>query len=259
MYDEYMPGGNGEYHEWEYTNLGRDAYGDSYLNRRLITRDSPIRDGVYYGTYGGEAIVVDPARNPLHYNQWFKLVTEAASLHGQVQRHKILDATYSTILKQMPYSQKKVDGILARIATHEDIPRFPDGRKVELSVFMAAHVGVCRHQALAAGVMLEMARDEGHIRGQVSIDRNIRWSPKGEPDGHAWIRYTSFDHELYILDVAQEVHGRLLDLPPKIRQRYLRPEEQRGLLGPAAGRLVLPESGAIIPTVETSKPFIPTE
>lgn len=215
-----------ERHHWNYTHNAHEAFGETFAERRLIARDSPIRGGVYYGTYGGEAIVVDPNKYPDTYQQWYNLAKKAASKNGIVERGRVLEAVFDTVTKQMPYSQKGVDRLLKNIAHDKGQRTFEDGSKVELAVFMQRHVGVCRHQALAAGALLETFKDEGYIRGQISIDRNIRWSPGDEPGGHAWTRYTSHGGEVMILDVAQQYFGKLNDSPQAARWNYLRPEER---------------------------------
>ena len=136
----------------------------------------------------------------------------------------------------MPYSQRGVDRTLEDIAKRIGVAKFRDGDKVELSVFMAAGVGVCRHQALACAVTLERFKDEGHIRGSISIDRNIRRDPKMEnSDGHAWVRYTSHGGNIMILDVAQNYFGLLKDSSRDAQWNYMRPEEQQRVIAPELG------------------------
>ena len=57
---------------WAYTVDIKRA-GEAHKGRSHIGRDTPIDGGVYYGTYGGEAIVVDTEKYPEQYE---KLLTE---------------------------------------------------------------------------------------------------------------------------------------------------------------------------------------
>lgn len=223
--------------------LAEKAFGLEYAGRRLIGRDSLIRGGVYYGTYGGEAIVVDPDKFPEQYDNWYNLATNRASDQGRVQRNKVLSAVYGTVRDNMRYSQSGVEQLLAVYARRDGYDGFPDGRKLDLGVFMHGRVGVCRHQALAAGILLEKFKEAGHIRGEVSVDRNVRWNPLGDRGGHAWTRYTAYSGQVMILDVARDYFG---SLEASVQRpggwNYLRPEESHRFAAPELGRLALSES-----------------
>lgn len=226
--------------DWGYTVNFKDRHGESYQGRRIIGRDTPIDNGVYFGNYGGEALVVDSNKYPTHYERLLTEVKERASDDtGEVVRNKVLDAVFETVKKAMPYSQKGVDTLLADIARQDGHKEFKDGTKVDLSMFIEDGVGVCRHQALAAGLLLEKMKAAGHIRGDISIDRSMSWNPKGERDGHAWVRYTSHSGGVWILDVAQNYNGPLEESEGRRHGwDYLRPEEKRqrsaGHIGPQA-------------------------
>lgn len=237
---------------WGYTIDAKEAFGERYQGRRLIERDGPIDGGVYFGTYGGEALVVDSKKYPEQYDRLFEIAKKKAStieqrgkfgrkkhVQGEVQRGQVLEAVFETVKEQMKYSQEGVDKTLGSI-DHKD------GGKVDLSMFMEDGVGVCRHQALVAGVLLEKMKDEGHIRGNVSVDRNMNWSPKGEPSGHAWVRYTSHGGDVVVLDVAQDYLGFLDEtVGRKDMWNYLRPEEQRTIAGNDIGHIATPQTAAM--------------
>ena len=61
-----------------------------------------------------------------------------------------------------------------------------------------------------------MFRNDGHIHGRMSVDRNAT-----ELGGHAWCRYTNDSGEIYVLDVAYEFAG----LIEKGKWNYKRPED----------------------------------
>jgi hypothetical protein len=228
--------------DWGYTTTARKEFGSIYQGRQLIGRDMDVRGGVYYGTYKGEAIVVDPSKNPEQYRLYFEKAKQRAIENGKIQRSKVLQAVFDTVSTEMPYSQEKVDSILNDIGKAKGLPQFPDGSKIDLGVFMENHAGVCRHQALACAVLLQSFKDEGYIRGDISVDRNAVWQPNSELDGHAWVRYTSHGGNVMILDVAQGYLGLLDDAQNSARWNYLRPEEQRTDVAQQIGNLVIPES-----------------
>lgn len=223
-----MPNQHPYENEWEYTDLFAYEHGGEWLGRELIIRDSRINGGVQYGTYGGEAIVVDSDKYPEQYDRYYDQSKEQITENGVVERSQVLRAVFDTVKNNMAYSQFGVDSLLDGVARSNGLRAFADGTKVDLSAFMAAGVGVCRHQALVAGALLEKYKDEGYIRGEVSVDRNMNFRPTGESrGGHAWVRYTTNKRNIFILDVAQNYFGSLENASNKAKWNYLRPEEQR--------------------------------
>lgn len=124
-----------------------------------------------------------------------------------------------------------------------------DHRKVDLNIYIKRGVGVCRHQALFAGTLLEKFVDDGILSGHVSVERNrIRRADDSDVyDGHSWVRYTNSAGKVYILDVAQQ---RLAPLGKLMGLRsvdgsvwdYARPEDRRGSLGRTGLRVVDPQT-----------------
>lgn len=220
---------------WEYTSMIRlQNGGNIYEGRPLIGRDTPIDGGVYYGVYtdGGEAIVVDSQKYPEVYDEWSAMVRERASVNGNLIRDFILSAVYETVLEQMPYSQKGVDSL-------RKLHRNGDGQKIELSMFMEDHVGVCRHQALAAGVLIERLVKDGTLGGHVSVDRSQE-SPQGDPQGHAWVRYTNSAGRVYIIDIANKNIGTLQEANAAGDWNYMRPEDRTALQARRLGHTAFP-------------------
>jgi hypothetical protein len=210
-----------QYH-MPYTEILAERLGGEYGGRPLVARDSDVRGTVCYDQTG-EAIVTDPAKYPRQYDVYFADALYRASPDMAVERPQVLRAVFDTVKSRMAYSSTGVNHVLARAGADRL------GDKIDLSSFMAAGVGVCRHQSLAVAATLERFKDEGHIRGQVSFERATRLR-RGELDGHAWVRYTASSGARMILDVAQGYFGRLEDAPDGGRQ-YLRPEERQQALG----------------------------
>lgn len=206
----------------EYTSKAREHFGDVFKGRPLLGRDEDPRGKILYTLALGEAIVVDPTKDPVLYNQWFSEVEDRAKAGGDsVQRGYVLHAVFDQVSEKMKYSQEGVEDLLKKYNATKD------GDKIELSVFMEDGVGVCRHQALAVATLLYQAKDAGHIRGDISVDKSEQWSPNGDKGGHAWVRYTANDGDIHIVDVAQDFIGSLEDSRyRKEGWNYLRPEDK---------------------------------
>jgi hypothetical protein len=203
-------------------------------NRHAIMRDTPILEGISEGTYGKEAIVVDYNDSPEVYEDALREVLELSQEDGKVDKSKILNAVFDTVSERMPYSLSGVDKIFKYVGGI-------DNTKVGLSSYIDAKIGVCRHQALFVGVLLELLRKEGVVRGTVSFDRNINWKQDGEPGGHAWARYTNSAGEVFILDPAQKFLGSLEESVKNNLTKghgwdYARPEEREQLRNKVLGR-----------------------
>ncbi|MFA4946803.1 MAG: hypothetical protein WC607_04700 [Candidatus Micrarchaeia archaeon] len=167
-----------------------------YLGRRVITRDSPILNGVYLGANEREAIVVhdSPALKAL-----FEAAKERAQLESLNPREKedrILEAVYDTVRQKVPaLSPEQVDELLRENNVKPD-------EKVSLDSFLE-NGGECRHLNLAIAALLEKFKNEGHLPGKVSVERN---RVKGV-GGHAWAGYEHSDGKKRIADAVQNYLG----------------------------------------------------
>lgn len=172
----------------------------TYRNRPAIEDHTPIIGGVSYGEHPDEAVVVNPEGSPALYQSWYMESIARASIKGVVRRGRVLQAVYDTIDANMAYDMDGVNSIvLAR-----------RGKKIDLSRFMQQGVGVCRHMALAAGMLLELHKHDGHIRGTPRVNRSERVdNVTGKQSGHAWTRYNTNSGKAIILDNAQHYLGAL--------------------------------------------------
>ena len=208
---------------WQYTQKAENVDDLRRLikdDRYLIGRDTSVLDGIYAGSYGGEAIVVDYNREHEFYDQIADKVVDAClKQDGVIDKSLILETVFKTVTEQMPYSQAGVNELNAKYS-------IKDYQKVSLAAYAHEGVGVCRHQALLVTTILEILKNRGIVRGTASIDRSIQWPEDGDPEGHAWVRYTNNAGDVYIIDVAQQFIGTLEESQSQSRGwNYLRPGE----------------------------------
>lgn len=219
---------------WSYTQKAVDVVSyrqaierkNGRAGRETIHRDSPIDGGVYEGTYGGEAIVVDSEKYPDGIDSALDTVMERITKpDGKIDKGLVFQAVYDVVDAAMRYDAAAVEDIFQQNGG-------VDHTKIALNQYILDGVGVCRHQALFAGLLLESLQKRGIIRGRASIERNMVRNPNDDQyDGHSWVRYTNSGGEVWILDVAQQRIGKLDDLMLAREQGdlavwdYARPED----------------------------------
>lgn len=180
-----------------------------YMNRPIISRDTPINGGVYLGSAKREALVVDFEKD-VYLNNLYEEAKLGAKINGRVSKHLIIPSVYSSVKRSMP-SSKGYKLLLDRFDLRND-------KKVYLGSFIAHRTGVCRHKALACAALLERFIKEGYLSGNVSIDRN-----NNGKSAHAWTRYTCNNGTVVILDVALGYLGPLVG--PNQRWDYRRKDD----------------------------------
>lgn len=226
---------------YDYTTALDDVRNRNNLNfgRHDIARDTPVEGGVYWGSYGGEAIVVDGEKYPVGLQKALGRVHESIQRpDGSVDKGLVFRAVFDTVRDMMRYDAEKVDEIFQRSGGK-------DFTKIALETYVSHGVGVCRHQALFAAQILERLRDQGVVSGATSVDRNAVRRPNDmddKYDGHAWVRYTNSGGTVFIIDIAQNRIGKLEDL---IAQRdagnfsvweYARPDDREKIRAKLIGR-----------------------
>lgn len=193
----------------------KNLEGTLYKGRPIIQRDSPIDGGVYIGEKEREAIVVDSQKFP-ELNKLFEKTKARATFHGKVNKNLILQAVYDTVKEAYPNNDSNdLNSLLSKHNVHSD-------QKIALDVFLKEGIGVCRHTALTCGVLLELFKKKGYLKGTPSIDRNT--IPK--IGGHAWCRYTNSSGEVFILDPVQNYLGKLSEVPKNHSWIYKRFEDK---------------------------------
>ncbi len=183
-----------------------------FRGRNIISRDSPIIGGIYIGAAEREAIVVDEKYGELiKVYQELLLKRDKEIAKGVDFKDGVLKEVWELVMKKMPYNLEATQRVIAE-HTHDD--------KFALDSFLLNKVGICRHQALLGGYLLEKLIAEGKIHGRVSVDRNY----VEEKGGHAWVRYTNSNNEVFIIDPAQHYFGRLDEIDED-RWFYERPSD----------------------------------
>lgn len=202
---------NGEIYR-DYTYHGRDVAAlrqQSELEngekvRPPIGHDTPIEGGAYDGLYGGESIIVDREMYPDGFwSVMNKVIKEVGLPNGTIDKGLVLDSIYNNVTQAMRYDEDAVKKILESHGGE-------DGTRISLDEYIQKEVGVCRHQALFVGQLLEYFCSRGLLAGKVSVERSaMKSKTSGKYDGHAWIRYTNSAGKVYIIDVAQQKIGLL--------------------------------------------------
>lgn len=207
-----------------------------FQERRIIGSGMEnIIGGVYLGAAAREAIVVDD--RPMYsegndilrgfYEQEFLPNLNFRAAHsGYLPKQVALASLFEIVSKKLEYNDKATELLVSRLSQGEA------DKKIHLSSFLLSGIGVCRHQALLVGYLIEKLKNHPDLStrllGSFSIERNaIAFSNEHAPGAHVWVRYTTSNSEPWIIDVAQKKIGRLQEL---MRQRnlweYARPEER---------------------------------
>lgn len=192
---------------WDRTEMSAarlDLRNGFYMGRPVISRDTQINGGVYVGANSREAIVVDDEKYEdelLEVYNAFKSRLEHKQkgglmnrLRGQPIRLSSMDLMQSlseTVSEYVPENAQYVNRMI-----QEHFSGSSNDIKIPINYYIRSkdnkrhglenNGGVCRHQALIGGYILEKYLKDTNSLGKVSIDRNMV-EGKGS---HAWVRYT---------------------------------------------------------------------
>lgn len=213
----------------QFLEIGRqeapDGYGPStaeaiygtYLNHPIIGRNSEtLRNGVYF-TNTTEALLIDSSSFYTY-----------ATVNTVVNRTNILGAN-ATVQEKLSVINQDVATLLRydldrvnEIST----PYFKNNDIIGLSTYIEKGVGVCRHQAALAGLIIEEMISRGKLDGTVGLERNMRFKNdnSGEGGGHAWSVFRPSNRidaaDDYIVDPAQGFVGTRAQAVREGRWRY---------------------------------------
>jgi hypothetical protein len=211
-----------------------DPYDPRYRGRPIICHNSRITGGVFASTARGEAVVVDDTNEDRgFYDQLYERSLDILMQNGRAglsYEGRVVYAALQATREALRYDLDGVSDLLNDRAAALGIgDTWPDGKKADLSLFLLAGIGVCRHRALALGYLLERFKKDGHIKGTPTVDRNERWM-SNQRDGHTWIRYSAPDGRIVIVDPTDNyvatLEGALADRTQNAnRWQYARPDD----------------------------------
>ncbi len=182
---------------------------------RIIGRDTPINEGVYFIKGDAEILLVDDGADGgwLKQNERFllaRLIT--LSKTQRLTESVIISEAYKLARQLMPFNED---------AVKQKVGHLKEYTKLHLKDFAGG--GVCRHQALLCGYLLERLYRTGRLKGSASVDRSLL-----PYKGHAWVRYTTEAGQVIIVDPARDPGVLILDDLPEMqpdRVFYERPGE----------------------------------
>jgi hypothetical protein len=120
---------------------------------------------------------------------------------GEESTRQVLEHVSRLTERFLPYDEQKVISYL-----HESNQK-PDGEFQNIGDFVRMGVengrvvgaGICLHQALLCGSILEHAIKEEIISGQVAVFRNHDFEAQS---AHAWVVYQDTQGEVWVIDPA---------------------------------------------------------
>jgi hypothetical protein len=221
-----------------------------FAGRPVITRDTYPIDGhvdIRSWQAGDEATVVDSKKYPKHYEtlsgKFLEKISGTQWQQGEDMVPKTLKAVFDSVSESMVYDLPFVDKISADMRSKN-----AEHRKVDLSLYLAAGKGVCRHMALAAAWLGGEMESRGFLPAGGKFTAEVNQSTKGN-GAHEWARYTSPNGEIYILDPAQKFFGTLAEAvkraegKPNAWEYFLDEGEKKAFMAKMAGQAMLDGAG----------------
>lgn len=198
----------------------RHGYVTAFKGRHIIGRDMSVIEGVYPGGGMRECLVVSETDGKLQ--RFYESVVNNASLSvhfGHFKKPKNILLLVGFLVEQCFGEQEP--NLAKKVETFCQTNGYQFDRKVDLTVFMNAHLGVCRHRALLVAYVLEKLIQDGKLKGRVSVDRN----ELPNLGAHAWVRFTDeASGDVWIIDATLYYIGLLPTTHPQ-PWNYARPED----------------------------------
>lgn len=166
----------------------------TYMNHPMIGKDSKnLENGVYLGGGSREAILVDGNSEVLK-KSYESLYAKLLKM-DVISQTDLLNMVNQHVQAVMPYDGDKV----------MDITQDYNGDKIiGLSEFVQQKAGVCRHQALMAGYIMQELQKAGFLQGEVRVQRNTVPDFGGT---HAWALFIDRNGKEFVIDPAQDFTG----------------------------------------------------
>jgi hypothetical protein len=198
-------------HERNYGDKDAEAPHGRHRNHPIIGRLSPsVRNGVY-GTRSSEFVLVDDKSRLLKQvvNDFVATLPshdDAVTLNTNL----LLQKASFRVANVLRYDLDAVERLSE--------PHYGNKGLIDLSEYVEAGVGVCRHQALLAAHLIEEMIDRGYLAGQVGVERNYDREANG---AHAWAVFKSEVSEDVIVDPANHFVGSRKKAQQEGRWRYV--------------------------------------
>lgn len=167
-----------------------------YNNHPIIGRESrSMRNGAY-GSRGSEQIIIDDKSRQVRniVNDQVARLTQMGESSTTGERALLKDVMVGVseaLRYDLPATEKLCE------------PHYGNKGMIMLSEFLDKGIGVCRHQAVLAALIMESAIENGLLYGQVSVERNQDIVARS---GHAWAVFKS-EYGDIIVDSAQHFVG----------------------------------------------------
>ena len=169
-----------------------------YNGHPIIGAKSPsMKDGVY-GTSNSEQLHVDNEDVLVAgiVNQTIVELKRGLEENPELTQRTILRYIKDEVREVLKYD---LDG-----TNKMSEPYYEQRGMIHLSEYIKAEIGVCRHQAVLAALIMEEAISQGILRGTVGVQRNHVPELHG---AHAWAVFRDERNHAIIVDPAQNYVG----------------------------------------------------
>ncbi len=148
---------------------------EPFNNRPLIGRTTEIIGGVLSAE---QAIVVDLAESPNSYEVLYEQVVAELPNGSVASPLRAMKAVKAVVAKSVAYDLGITRAVLKSIQDERKLNRrLGVNDETPLSRFVEAGGGICHHQSLVGGVMLELLRDRRGLVGTTSLVQS--WTETG--------------------------------------------------------------------------------
>lgn len=160
----------------------------NFNNKYIISRNTPVINGVYLSTYLREAIIVEKNET---LEKTYQKAKKLSYLNDGFYEDQILFAVHHVVENIFKNSNiKKYNNFVST-------KKLKDDKEIGLEYFVENEIGICKQRALLSTYLLERFKEERYIDGIARVNRN---SPRFSKTGHAWCRYTKENGEIIIID-----------------------------------------------------------
>lgn len=186
-----------------------------YLRERhIIGRYSKINGGVYIGGHSREAILVDDTLENSLILKVYQILVSQINTAGDYSTIHILNEVMRHTRHYISFAD-----ITYPVGQDDELP---------LDYNIKNRKGVCRHQNLLVGYLVEKLISEGFLQGNTSLERNEQSIiTKDEKlitllNAHVWCRFIDQHGAVYILDVSHNKQCLILHPQNKYQWDYNR-------------------------------------